>query len=226
MTLQELISRQNKVVPSTDQNFTAFWNNNNHNEWIKQETVLYQSRINPVNAEIEIYFRNIDYTEVENLNVEDFYSFLYNCYFVWKYTAKNRLATTRASLKKHLDNLDTLSQIKDNIFTFDRKNIRQGLEIATSIKGLGVAGASGLLAVLFPADFGTVDQFVVKSLLIIDNIENKSELLSMNPESLKINDGVTLIKMLKDKAQRLNDINYTDYWTPRKVDQVLWAYRV
>ncbi|EME8153042.1 hypothetical protein MM787_002653, partial [Enterococcus faecium] len=37
---------------------------------------------------------NIDY--VSQLEVEDFYDFLYDSYFVWKYTAKNRLATSRS----------------------------------------------------------------------------------------------------------------------------------
>jgi hypothetical protein len=44
------------------------------------------------------------------------------------------------------------------------------------IRGLGIAGASGLLSVLFPEYFGTVDQFVVMSLLCINGLKERKSL--------------------------------------------------
>ncbi len=41
---------------------------------------------------------------------------------------------------------------------------RETLLAAKKTPGLGFAGASGLLALLYPQKFGTVDQFVVKTL--------------------------------------------------------------
>lgn len=159
------------------------------------------------------------------MSTEEFYTFLYDTYFVWKYTAKNRLATTRAQLKRHLDHPSKLSDIQKALFSFERTNIRAGLEIATRIHGLGIAGASGLLSVLFPNHFGTVDQFVVKALLNIRELKDRRQLLRMHPESLTLKDGILLEQILCAKAEELNKAFKTDKWTPRKIDKVLWAYR-
>lgn len=99
-----------------------------------------------------------------------------------------------------------------------------GLEIVSSIKGLGIAGASGLLALLFPKYFGTVGQFVVKALCSIDDLPDKNIFITMFPESLKIEDGIILIKKMKERANELNEVNNTDYWTPRHMDKVLWTF--
>jgi hypothetical protein len=103
--------------------------------------------------------------------------------------------------------------------------VKAGLQAAMQIGGLGTAGASGLLSLLFPALYGTVDQFVVKALLQIPDLEERDELLSMNPEGLTVTQGVILIEIMKRKAQQLNELFGTQEWTPRKVDMVLWAVR-
>jgi hypothetical protein len=63
--------------------------------------------------------------------------------------------------------MKNLGYMQHDLFSFDRNNIQTRLSIVTDIHGLGIAGASGLLAVLFPSHFGTVDQFLVKALLKI-----------------------------------------------------------
>ncbi len=65
----------------------------------------------------------------------------------------------------------------------DKDNIQQCLAVACSIRGLGTAGASGLLAVLFPTSFGTVDQFAVKALVKIPELPESNLIVGMNPES-------------------------------------------
>lgn len=159
------------------------------------------------------------------MSPEEFYTFLHDTYFVWKYTAKNRLSTTRTQLKRHLDDLSKLAGIQEALFSFDRTNIRTGLEIATKIHGLGIAGASGLLSILFPNHFGTVDQFVVKALLNINGLIGRERLLCMHPESLTIKDGILLEQILCTKAEELNQSFQTNKWTPRRIDKILWAYR-
>ena len=44
------------------------------------------------------------------------------------------------------------------------------------------------------------------------------------PESLKIKDGIMLIEIMKEKAKELNKRFHTDFWTPRKIDMVLWSF--
>jgi hypothetical protein len=79
------------------------------------------------------------------------------------------------------------------------------------------------LALLFPKDFGTVDQFVVKSLLKISNLQEHQGLKRINPDQISLNDGVLLIKIMKNKALELNKKFNTAKWTPRKIDKILWS---
>ena len=92
--------------------------------------------------------------------------------------------------------------------------------------GLGPAGASGLLALLFPARFGTVDQFVVGALRRVRCLPERDQLERMKPESLTIAHGVVLIEIMRRKAVSLNELFNTSGWTPRKIDKILWAQRV
>ena len=84
-------------------------------------------------------------------------------------------------------------------------------------------GASGLLSLLFPVKFATVDQFVVKALRKAPALPGRELLDHMNPESLSLQDGVILIRIMKQKADELNNLFKTNYWTPRKIDIILWA---
>ena len=105
----------------------------------------------------------------------------------------------------------------------ERGDIGNALTVTKEIKGLGTAGASGLLALLFPGKFATVDQFVVKALRKVPGLPERELLDRMNPESLSLQDGIILIKIMKRKADELNNLFKTNYWTPRKIDIILWA---
>ena len=207
-------------------NVNELWQSPIYEVW-KNALDKYWSYIKPKNLELEKWFYNLDSSKIEILDSEEWYEFLLNNYFVWKYTAKNRYVTTTKYFKKYKehDELNILFDLKKELFSFDKRDITKGLSI--KIKGLGVAGQSGLLSVLFPKYFGTVDQFVVKSLRKIEDFpkNEKENLLKMNPESLKIKDGVVLISILRKKSSELNNMFNTDFWTPRKIDMVLWAVR-
>ena len=56
-------------------------------------------------------------------------------------------------------------------------------KITIQIHGLGTAGVSGLLAVLFPEHYGTIDQFVVYALRKLE-LPEQSVLEKMNPEKM------------------------------------------
>lgn len=105
------------------------------------------------------------------------------------------------------------------------EDIKECLAVASSIHGLGTAGASGLLSVLYPNRFGTVDKYVVYSFLKIDGLQENTVISGMNAEALTLNNGVVLIEIMRRKADELNSRFNTDFWTPRKIDMVLWAMR-
>ena len=78
-----------------------------------------------------------------------------------------------------------------------------------------------MLSLLFPEHYGTIDQFVVKSLqkVGLDSVKG------MDPENLTIEDAVVLEDIYRSKAKELNDQFETTNWTPRNIDMVLWAFR-
>ncbi len=80
-----------------------------------------------------------------------------------------------------------------------------------------------MLAVLFPAYFGTVDQFAVKALLRIPELPESQQVAAMHPESLKLDEGALLIRIMRRKAAELNREFSATFWTPRKVDMILWT---
>ena len=76
------------------------WHNGTEEQWQKALDAYYVM-LRPEQRDIENYINNIDAETVKSLDENEFYEFLYDKYFVWKYTAKNRLATTRKSLEKY-----------------------------------------------------------------------------------------------------------------------------
>ena len=116
-----------------------------------------------------------------------------------------------------------LLTIRDRVLGCENVSIQDALRAATQFKGLGPAGASGLLALLFPAKFGTVDQFAVGALRRVRCLPERDQLARMNPENLTVANGVVLVGIMRRKAVSLNELFNTCGWTPRKVDKLLWA---
>lgn len=201
------------------------WRSQDPAGWREAKSVYWQL-VKPHLMATEIALNDLDPAYVRELDTEGWYAFLLTQYFPWKYTAPNRLATTTAQLKTYATkgNLEELFQIKTDLFALDRTDIRVALTLAKRIRGLGVAGASGLLALLFPAEFGTIDQFAVKALRGVLDLAEAEHLERMKPEGLSVSDGVILIGVMRRKARELNCSLATDYWTPRRLDMVLWTY--
>src|SRR6476659_9531783 len=153
----------------------------------------YGEPVKESNRALERELATLKLETIEALDEVGWYEFLRDKYFRWKFTAPNRYKTTTNSLSWYVTEgqLGQLSGVKEELLRFDREDIRRGLQIGTKIRGLGVAGASGLLSVLYPQDFGTVDQFVVKGLLKVESmgVEEREALTKMNPEGLRLPDG-------------------------------------
>jgi len=205
-------------------NINYLWNSGTEKEW-KSALGKYFDLVKSSNVEIEKELDNLDFETVKNMTVNEFYNFLHDKYFVWKYTQANRLRTTRNSLVKYLedDNIVELEEIHNLIFKYNPENISNLLRTTHRIKGLGVAGASGLLSLLFPRYFGTVDQFVVQRLLEIENLKEHFLLEKMKQDNLTEKDGTILIEIMREKANELNKKFKTSEWTPRKIDKILWS---
>ena len=222
---QEQTKINHTTTPHKQETIHGLWYHGTEREW-RDALDCYYQMLGVEQRKIEDYFERLNAEEIRQLDERGFYDFLHNKYFVWKYTAKNRLATTRKNLEKYENNgeLSALRDIQIRLFATPKKDIERCLKVACEIKGLGTAGASGLLAILFPNDFGTVDQFVVKRLCEINHPIYNTELNAMKPEVLKIKDGIILVGILREKANELNKRFNSNFWTPRKIDMVLWSY--
>jgi hypothetical protein len=185
----------------------------------------YWKYVKPTHVAIEREMEALTPRDLQTLSADAWYEWLLNKYFVWKYTAPNRYATTTMHLKRQAQaaGREHLLTIRDRILSASGQSIQDALRAATQVKGLGPAGGSRLLALLFPAEFGTVDQFAVGALRKIACLPERELLQCMNPERLTITDGVVLINIMRRKARELNELFAAACWSPRKVDKVLWA---
>lgn len=203
------------------------WNSTDTRIW-EDALSRYWDFVKNENMELERELDNLNLQTIENLDSDGWYEFLLNKYFRWKYTAPNRYSTTTRSLRRYVDedSLDELYQTKlDILLTGMNGNIRDSLTVACKIHGLGTAGASGLLSLIFPNIFGTVDQFAVKALREINGLDEHLKLIKMKEESLTISNGVHLIDIMQRKAADNNLLFGTKFWTPRKIDMILWTFR-
>jgi hypothetical protein len=206
---------------------SELWYSSDREKWMEVIEIDYWKLIQPRNLTLEKSMDRLDIKRITDMNPQQWYEFLRDEYFCWKYTARNRYATTTAHLRKYVENnqLHELNRIREQLLSMDNSDIRNGLIIGTSIRGLGTAGASGLLSLIYPETYGTVDQFVVQSLKVIPGLPEIQTINRMNKDSLTVNDGVALIQIMQNKALENNKLFGTTYWTPRKIDKVLWAKR-
>lgn len=201
------------------------WNSSKAEAWEKALD-RYWEFVKPTHIAIEREMESLDLDELRKLDSQGWYNFLHDRYFRWKYTAPNRYATTIRSLRTYKDScqLEELYAIRSQILSLIYPDLEYGLRTAQAIRGLGVAGASGLLALMYPSVFGTVDQFVVKALRKVRGLPEADILIHMDEDSLATTDGVILIRIMQRKSAELNLLFHTEAWTPRKIDKILWTY--
>lgn len=207
-------------------NVNYLWNNANEKEWLAaldeytKHIRVFRQR------QIDKEFMNLKSSDVRKMNANEFYMFLQEKYFVWKYTSYLSKRLKELSFHQTENGLIMLGKIhKELFYELDngKDDIMQLIRIAQQIHGLGPAGASGLISIMFPEKYGTVDQYVVKALLKLEKFPLHERLLVMNPSGLSVEDAKIIIKIYRDKAQELNKKFCSDFWTPRKIDQVLWC---
>ena len=205
-----------------------------HELWHSRDQMVWEAAlerywefIQPRNLELERAMERLDRDQIRRLGPDEWFRFLCDEYFRWKYTAPNRYATTTARLKRlgaDAAGLAALFAIKERLLGLDPANAGSALAIAKAIPGLGTAGASGLLALLYPGALATVDQFVVKALRGVPDLPESASVMAMHPEDLRAKDAVLLIGIMRRQSRELNASFGTKSWTPRAVDKVLWTY--
>jgi hypothetical protein len=210
-------------VTCAKMNLGELWSSNDALEW-RQALEAYWDRVPERRRSLEERMERLSPVEVGACDASSWVQFLHEEYFVWKYTQGNRLANSRRLLDRQVQEagFGYLDSIRMRLLSIEPGDIGRAIHVAGLVKGLGVAGASGLLSLLYPAHFGTLDRFLVLNLRSVE--PEVPELHEMNPDGLTGLDGVILTSMLRAKAMELTSA-LGESWTPRKIDKVLWTTR-
>ena len=217
-------------MTTINKSLNGLWMSSTEECW-KDALVEYKNLIEKRHIDIqwiESYMSRISVDDIRKLSGIEFYFFLYDKYLFWRYAGKpNRLATTRNVLKQYLEKnqFEELETIQKTLFSMDRSNIRSCIEVALQISGLGIdGGATGLLAILFPEDFGTADNRTFSFFKGIPSLENELSPIAHKEKLTTANDCAILIDIMRKKTKMLNNQFPNLNWTPRKFDMVMWAY--
>jgi len=213
-------------------NLEALWSSKEEAEWEAADR-HYDSFVKSenVNLEEELEAKMCQIVSLEDIRVlhlsENWYDLLLNKYFKWKYTSANRYATTSKSFcDAYETNKPLLDRLIVSILSEPDKLDTELMGFKTNrIHGLGIAGASGLLSLLYPKLYGTIDQFVVNNLKQILSLPENGKIRKMNPMNLGLKDLTVLTEIYRRKSRELNEQFQSDRWTPRRIDRVLWGLR-
>ncbi len=91
----------------------------------------YWALIQPRNVALEEPMEHLDRGRIRQMSPDEWFTFLYEEYFRWKYTAANRYATTTSKLKQKANTQagrKELHQIRDKILNIDPTDICASLE--------------------------------------------------------------------------------------------------
>ena len=205
----------------------TLWNSKEKADW-ENALLIYQTAVKSGNTEIEQKLNSMTTDDFRKMSPRDFYRFLVSDYARWKYTDGRIRSRVQYDIEEfhQVCGDGEFYKILDGIFMIDPDDIYLHLTNITRITGIGVAGASGILALAMPQYFGTVDRFAVENLQKVydeDSFYGK-KLHKMDPQNISAYDAATVIRIYREKAEDLFWA-FGGEWTPRKIDMVLWSVR-
>ncbi len=202
------------------------WNCKDPKEWDYCESELYDAAVKSENRNVERELEKPGLRErIARMTTAQFYDFLRDEYYKWKFTSKPLLIGNTNALSKHVKDgtMERVERVRQRLINRgdDTKgaSIRMIMAEHGGIHGLAVAGASGLLALVYPEEFGTVDRKVTEALQQI----GLPEVMKANPKKISIEEAETMIEVMRVKALELNRMFRTNKWRPRLIDRVLWV---
>lgn len=154
------------------------------------------------------------------------YSFLAEEFFIWKYGFNiNFFNRNKAHfVNKFGNNKSSLFNVFDNIFSTAKKSgLKTGADksslisiLASDLSGVSLSGASALLSLIFPDHIGTCDSVFLKQYNL-----DKQTTYRLYKTSIAIFEGYMV-----NQSTILNKLSGSNFWTPRKIDQAVWANRI
>jgi hypothetical protein len=189
------------------------------------ESELYDAAVKPENRAIERDLERPGLRErIARMDATGFYTFLRDEYFKWKFTSGPERTQNPRYLARHLNGtMDRIERARRHLV--NRGDATKSEAISRlmgkndGIHGLAVAGASGLLALVHPEEFGTVDVKLTQALQQV----GLPQVMWIDPRAITVEDAVTMIEIMRVKALELNRMFGANKWTPRLIDRVLWV---
>ena len=212
--------------PKPRLSMVELWNSHDPREWDYCESELYDAAVKPENRAIERELERPGLRErIARMDATAFYAFMRDEYFPWKFTSGPQRIQNPRYLARHLTNggMDRIERVSRHLV--NRGEASKGASISMlmgrngGVHGLAVAGASGLLALVYPEEFGTVDVKLTQALQQV----GLPQVARINPKAIHVEDAVVMIEIMRAKALELNRIFGVNKWTPRLVDRVLWV---
>jgi hypothetical protein len=200
------------------------WNTRDAKIWDRHQGELYDTGGKPGRRDLERQLETPGLrARIARMNAADFYDFLRDEYFPSKITVKSQFIGALKGLAKHVSegSMERVERARLRLVNrvYDSKAEAIGMLMGEhgGIHGVTVAGASGLLALVYPEEFAPVDAVVTKALQQIV----APEAARPNPKDVSIAEAEMLIEVMRTKALELNRAFGVSEWTPRRVARVL-----
>jgi hypothetical protein len=161
------------------------WSSHDPREWGYCESELYDAAVKPENRAIERELERPGLRDrIARMDAMGFYTFLRDEYFPWKFTSGPERIQNRRYLARHLtdSSVDQLERVRRHLVDRVGASTGASIQIVMGIHGLAVAGASGLLALVYPEEFGTVDVKLTQALQQV----GLPEVMRINPRAIRI----------------------------------------
>ncbi|MCR5629587.1 DUF1759 domain-containing protein [Eubacterium sp.] len=200
--------------------FSELYFSGNEDSWKEYEQEYYDFVDVQLEKEIE-RIRSIDC-------IENFYSFLIDKLLKWSLISDFIYESNVKRLKEEYENdRNKLNVIFDKICEYVKKiendstedytYISNGINLLTEIVGVGPVCSTSFLAIILPSKFGVVSRHIIEPMKEVysDVKEYKKVISKKQACELEIK--------LNEISRTINKRFDSNYWTPRKVDKVLWT---
>jgi len=226
---------------TTEISLGSLWLSNEVSAW--QDALAKYWNHGPVRANIDVE-RHMDRLTAEERTAilssgGALVEFLDRWYYSWKFFAiapydiPKHQAKVRAEYAANPAKYDAIAR---QLGALNPDNVEQCLKAVASrsIPGLQLSAASGLLAVLFPASFGTVDQHTLRALQTLDDdravwlrrhIPDPKTFFPANNNDQGRHAAKLMTQLYREKARELAQLDEETGWGPRRVEMVCYTVR-
>ena len=219
----------------------SLWRSNEVSAWRDALAKYWNHR--PVRRNIDVE-RHMDRLTPEDRDVilasgAALVDFLEHWYYSWKffsiapYDIPKHQAKVRAEYATNPAKYDAIAR---SLGSLNPDNVEQCLTYVASrsIPGLQISAGSGVLAVLYPTWFGTVDQHTLRALQTLDgdgaewlrrHIPGPETFFPANNNDLGRHAAKLMTQLYRQKSQELAQLDEETGWTPRRVEMVCYILR-